>query len=216
MIRTTIFLISLAQNMQNRFSTVFDSAPRIRRDNSCPFLQNGYFLSLSRPLKDVIVVGGGHAGTEAASAAARMGCQTVLVTQKVETIGEMSCNPSFGGIGKGHLVREIDALDGVCARACDESGVQYRMLNRRKGPAVQGPRAQIDRNLYKNFIQNELNNTQNLQILPSTVDDLIIDQGMTKLKVSSGILEAAKILRGLAFNDFSDLFCRKVLWCCPW
>ena len=123
------------------------------------------------------MVGGGHAGTEAAAAAARMGCNTVLVTQKFETIGEMSCNPSFGGIGKGHLMKEIDALDGVCARASDESGVQYKMLNRSKGPAVQGPRAQIDRDLYKNFIQNELLKTANLQIIPSTVEDLLIING---------------------------------------
>ena len=88
--------------------------------------------------KDVIVVGGGHAGTEAAAAAARMGCKTALVTQKIETIGEMSCNPSFGGIGKGHLMKEVDALDGICARASDESGIQYKILNQSKGPAVQG------------------------------------------------------------------------------
>jgi len=125
-----------------------------------------------KPLKDVIVVGGGHAGTEAAAAASRMGCKTVLVTQKLETIGEMSCNPSFGGIGKGHLMKEIDALDGVCARASDESGIQYKILNRRKGPAVQGPRAQIDRDLYKSFIQKELHNLENLDLVPDTVEDL--------------------------------------------
>ena len=127
------------------------------------------------------MVGGGHAGTEAAAASARMGCKTLLVTQKTETIGEMSCNPSFGGIGKGHLMKEVDALDGICARASDESGVQYKVLNTRKGPAVQGPRAQIDRKLYKSFIQNELlNKTENLQVVPSTVEDLLIKDGVCK------------------------------------
>ena len=110
-----------------------------------------------------------------------MGCQVLLVTQKFQTIGEMSCNPSFGGIGKGHLMKEIDALDGICARACDESGIQYRVLNRSKGPAVQGPRAQIDRNLYKNFVQKELGqNTPNLEILENTVEDLIVRNGQCK------------------------------------
>lgn len=123
---------------------------------------------------DVIVVGGGHAGTEAACAAARMGVQTLLVTHKFETIGEMSCNPSFGGIGKGHLMKEIDALDGVCARICDKSGIQYRILNKKKGPAVWGPRAQIDRMLYKKHIQEEVKTTANLAIEVSPVEDLIL------------------------------------------
>ncbi|XP_031351956.1 protein MTO1 homolog, mitochondrial-like [Photinus pyralis] len=123
---------------------------------------------------DVIVVGGGHAGTEASAAAARMGARTLLVTHKKETIGEMSCNPSFGGVGKGHLMKEIDALDGVCGRICDLSGVQYKVLNKSKGPAVWGPRAQIDRELYKYHLQNELfGNTPNLEILVGSVEDLI-------------------------------------------
>lgn len=124
---------------------------------------------------DVIVIGGGHAGCEAAAAAARMSCKTLLVTHKMETIGEMSCNPSFGGIGKGHLIREIDALDGLCARICDLSGNHYKVLNRRKGPAVRGHRAQIDRNLYKKHMQHELLSQPNLNILLATVDDLIVD-----------------------------------------
>ncbi|KAL1140238.1 hypothetical protein AAG570_000170 [Ranatra chinensis] len=135
---------------------------------------------------DVIVVGGGHAGTEACAAAARMGCNTLLITHKKETIGEMSCNPSFGGIGKGHLMREIDALDGVCGRICDLSGIQYKVLNKRKGPAVWGPRAQIDRDLYKKHLQNELfNATENLCIIAASVEDLIL-QRPSKQEVASG------------------------------
>lgn len=124
---------------------------------------------------DVIVIGGGHAGTEACTAAARMGAKTLLITHKIDTIGEMSCNPSFGGIGKGQLMREVDALDGVCGRCCDISGVQYKVLNKRKGPAVWGPRAQIDRKLYKQAVQDELLSTKNLQIYASSVEDLIWD-----------------------------------------
>ncbi|XP_054007107.1 protein MTO1 homolog, mitochondrial [Hylaeus anthracinus] len=127
---------------------------------------------------DVIVVGGGHAGTEACAAAARMGAKTLLVTHKKSTVGEMSCNPSFGGIGKGNLMREVDALDGVCCRICDLSGIHYTILNKRKGPAVWGYRAQIDRGLYKKHLQEELFNTSGLEICESSVEDLII-QGNT-------------------------------------
>src|SRR3954465_2244398 len=113
---------------------------------------------------DVIVVGGGHAGTEAALASARMGCSTMLLTHNVETLGQMSCNPSIGGIGKGHLVKEVDALGGAMARAADEAGIQFRILNSRKGPAVRATRAQADRLLYKQAIRSRLENQQHLRV----------------------------------------------------
>ena len=124
---------------------------------------------------DVIVVGGGHAGIEASSAIARFGCKVLLITLKKNQIGEMSCNPAIGGLGKGHLVREIDALDGVMGRAIDQSGIQFRMLNRSKGPAVHGPRSQADRSLYKKSVQEILLNQQKIRVIEGFVDDLIID-----------------------------------------
>jgi len=124
---------------------------------------------------DVIVIGGGHAGCEAAAASARMGAQTLLLTHKVETIGEMSCNPAIGGLGKGHLVREIDALDGVMGRVADAAGIQFRLLNRRKGPAVRGPRAQSDRAIYRRTMQDLIFNYPNLTVMGAAAEDLMTD-----------------------------------------
>src|SRR4030042_3975778 len=123
----------------------------------------------------VIVIGGGHAGTEAALAAARMGVKTLLLTHNIETLGAMSCNPSIGGIGKGHLVKEIDALAGAMARATDEAGIQFRTLNSSKGPAVRATRAQADRVLYKAAIRQRLENQPNLTLFQQAVDDLLLD-----------------------------------------
>jgi tRNA uridine 5-carboxymethylaminomethyl modification enzyme len=125
----------------------------------------------------VIVVGGGHAGSEAAAASARLGVPTALITHKFSTIGEMSCNPAIGGLGKGHLVREIDAMDGLMGRIADAAGIQFRVLNRRKGPAVRGPRAQADRKLYKAAMQAAITSQPNLTVIEGEVDDLIVENG---------------------------------------
>lgn len=157
---------------------------------------------------DVIVVGGGHAGAEAAAAAARMGAKTILVTHKVETIGEMSCNPAIGGLAKGQLVREVDALDGIMGKAIDQAGIQFRMLNRSKGPAVRGPRAQSDRKLYRNAIQAQLNDIGNLEIVADPVEDLILDDtgkrvigvrtgSVRDIKAAATIITTGTFLRGL-------------------
>lgn len=154
---------------------------------------------------DVIVVGGGHAGTEAALAAARMGCKTLLLSHNVETLGQMSCNPAIGGIGKSHLVKEIDALGGAMARATDRAGIQFRVLNSRKGPAVRATRAQADRVLYKAAIREILENQPNLSIFQQGCDDLIVDQGQVcgvvtqmglRFKAENVVLTAGTFLGG--------------------
>src|SRR5207253_8459225 len=124
---------------------------------------------------EVIVVGGGHAGTEAALASARMGCSTLLLTHNIETLGQMSCNPSIGGIGKGHLVKEIDALGGAMAIATDEAGIQFRTLNSSKGPAVRATRAQADRVLYRAAIRRRLETAPNVTLFQQPVDDLLLE-----------------------------------------
>ncbi|WP_290496995.1 tRNA uridine-5-carboxymethylaminomethyl(34) synthesis enzyme MnmG [Hyphomonas sp. UBA4494] len=155
---------------------------------------------------DVIVVGGGHAGCEAAAAAARTGARTALVTHKRATIGEMSCNPAIGGLGKGHLVREIDALDGLMGRLADKAGIQFRMLNRSKGPAVWGPRAQIDRKLYRDAMQAELADYPNLTIIEDGAEDLIVEDnhvaGVIGLKgeiyrAASVVITTGTFLKGI-------------------
>ena len=155
----------------------------------------------------VIVIGGGHAGSEAAAASARLGVPTVLITQKKETIGEMSCNPAIGGLGKGHLVREIDALDGLMAKAADASGIQFRVLNRSKGPAVRGPRVQADRALYREAVQQALFQQDNLSIMEATVEDVVCEKtgAVTGVVLSSGekvacsalVLTTGTFLRGV-------------------
>jgi tRNA uridine 5-carboxymethylaminomethyl modification enzyme len=155
---------------------------------------------------DVIVVGGGHAGCEAAAAAARMGAATALVTHRFATIGAMSCNPAIGGLGKGHLVREIDALDGLMGRVADQGGIQFRVLNRRKGPAVRGPRAQADRKLYAAAMQQAIRDTANLTVIEGEADDLILVEGrIAGLRLADGrelgagavVLTTGTFLRGL-------------------
>jgi tRNA uridine 5-carboxymethylaminomethyl modification enzyme len=155
---------------------------------------------------DVIVIGGGHAGCEAAAAAARMGARTAIVTHRFATIGAMSCNPAIGGLGKGHLVREVDALDGLMGRVADQGGIQFRLLNRRKGPAVRGPRAQADRKLYAAAMQAALRTTPNLSVIEGEADDLTIAHGRVegvvlldgrKLSAGAVVVTTGTFLRGL-------------------
>src|SRR5690606_31323870 len=153
-----------------------------------------------------IVVGGGHAGCEAVAAAARLGARTLLLTHRIASIGEMSCNPAFGGLGKGHLVREIDALDGLMGRMVDAAAIQYRLLNRRKGPAVRGPRAQADRKLYRRAMQAELQAMANVAVREAEVDDLVVRNGRAcgvvttegeTIRAGAVVLTTGTFLRGL-------------------
>ena len=157
---------------------------------------------------DVIVVGGGHAGCEACSASARVGANTVLITHKVSTIGEMSCNPAIGGLGKGHLVREIDALDGLMAKVIDKAGIQFRMLNASKGPAVRGPRAQADRELYKKYMLEALINQKNLTILEGAVEGLVFEED----KISGVILANGDIIKAKAVVLTSGTFLNGIMF----
>lgn len=155
---------------------------------------------------DVIVIGGGHAGCEAAAAAARMGARTALITHRIDTIGEMSCNPAIGGLGKGHLVREVDALDGLMGRVADKAGIQFRLLNRSKGPAVQGPRAQADRKLYRNAMQAAIATQDGLDVIADPVEDLIVTDGKvagivtasgTDYRAAAVVVTTGTFLKGL-------------------
>jgi tRNA uridine 5-carboxymethylaminomethyl modification enzyme len=158
---------------------------------------------------DVIVIGGGHAGCEAAAAAARLGARALLLTHRMDTIGEMSCNPAIGGLGKGHLVREVDALDGLMGRVADAGGIQFRMLNRSKGPAVRGPRAQADRRLYREAMQRALAEQAGLDIRAAAVDDLIVENGRVvgvldsngrEWRAAAVVLTTGTFLRGIIFQ----------------
>ncbi|MEO1042716.1 MAG: tRNA uridine-5-carboxymethylaminomethyl(34) synthesis enzyme MnmG [Pseudomonadota bacterium] len=155
----------------------------------------------------VVVVGGGHAGCEAAAAAARMGAETILVTHKAATIGEMSCNPAIGGVGKGHLVREIDALDGLMGRAIDQSGIQFRLLNRSKGPAVRGPRAQADRKLYRHAMQRLIAEQVGLRVVEGAVADVLVRQG----RCAGVILESGEAIESSAVVLTSGTFLRGMI-----
>src|SRR3974390_1933504 len=181
---------------QSEKSNIFDPSPSLRYNAE----------TLMDMRFDVVIIGGGHAGCEAAAAAARMGARTALVTHRFATVGSMSCNPSIGGLGKGHLVREIDALDGLMGRVADAGGIQFRVLNRRKGPAVRGPRAQADRKLYAAAMQTAITETVNLDVVEGEADELIVSEGrVTGIRLADGreiragavVVTTGTFLRGL-------------------
>ena len=152
---------------------------------------------------DVCIIGGGHAGCEAAAASARSGAQTILLTQRIDSLGEMSCNPSIGGIGKGHLVREIDALDGIMGKVIDEAGIHFKMLNLRKGPAVRGPRAQADRDLYKSEMQALILSYPNLKVVEASAEDLILEESS----------DGTSAVAGVKTNDGKRVLCYCLVQC---
>ena len=164
---------------------------------------------------DVIIIGGGHAGVEAASAAARKGAKVLLVTIDKDKIGEMSCNPAIGGIGKGHIVREIDAMGGVMATCADQSSIQYKVLNASKGPAVRGPRCQADRLLYKNAVNKEIKKNKNIKILNGLVESIKIEKGICKgVILNSGeyiVSKSVVLTTGTFLNGLIHIGNKKIL-----
>lgn len=190
-----------------RLLTVRQFATHVQILPSLPAADDGCSTErvTGRRVFDVIVIGGGHGGCEASTAAARTGASTALITQNRATIGEMSCNPSFGGIGKGTLMREIDALDGVCAKICDKAGIQYRILNRSKGPAVWGPRAQIDRKLYKLHMQSTIANYENLNVIEGIISDIV------SVPILDGSGNSIQKVQGVRLETGEEVFARQVV-----
>ncbi len=189
----SFFLVRLPGRGQGYYSLLTKNARNLSSMNS---LKSNSCQTNYNRISDVIIIGGGHAGCEAAAAAARTGSKTLLVTQNAKTIGEMSCNPSIGGIGKGHLVREIDALDGLMGKVIDSAGIHFRMLNCRKGPAVRGPRAQADRTLYREMMGSELRKQVGLEVVEGSAEDLILE---------------GDVVRGVKLKDGTEMFASAVV-----